>query len=127
MQGTQYKIVETFHIAGSGGWDYLAVNNNKLYVSHGTKVNILDKNTGDSAGIIENTAGVHGIAFINNLNKGFTSNGGLNNVSVFDLKTDRPTAQIAVGENPDAIMYDSFSQKVYYIFRMFSDGKLDSL
>ncbi|HUS00767.1 MAG TPA: hypothetical protein VMY77_03525, partial [Chitinophagaceae bacterium] len=58
-----YKIVKTFHIASPGGWDYLAINKGKLYVSHGTQVNILDKITGDSLGYIPNTTGVHGIAF----------------------------------------------------------------
>ncbi len=108
-----YKIVKTFHIASPGSWDYLAVNNNRLYVSHGTQVNILDKNSGDSLGVIDSTTGVHGIAFINSLNKGFTSNGRLNNVTVFDLKTDSVTGYIATGQNPDAIMYDEFSKKIY--------------
>ncbi|HWC52457.1 MAG TPA: hypothetical protein VG676_02650, partial [Chitinophagaceae bacterium] len=60
-----FSILKTFHIASSGGWDYIAVGpgNNRLYVSHGTQVNILDATTGDSIGVIENTTGVHGIAF----------------------------------------------------------------
>ena len=58
-----YKVVKTYHIASAGGWDYIAANNNKLYVSHGTQVNILNEDTGDSIGIIPNTEGVHGIAF----------------------------------------------------------------
>lgn len=109
-----YQLVKTFHIASAGGWDYLAVDpgSNKLYVSHATQVNILDKTTGDSLGIIENTTGVHGIAFNDALGKGYTSNGKLNNVTVFDLKTNKPLLQIATGENPDAIMYDPFSKTV---------------
>jgi YVTN family beta-propeller protein len=107
-----YKVVKTFHIASSGGWDYLKVNNNKLYVSHGTQVNVLNTTTGDSIGVIENTTGVHGIAFDNNLNKGYTSNGRLNNVTVFDLKTNKVLAQVSTGENPDAIIYDNFSKKI---------------
>ena len=112
-QKSGLKVVKTFHIASAGGWDYLAVNGSKLYVSHGTQVNILDKKTGDSVGVIEHTTGVHGIAFANNLNKGFISNGKLNNVTVFDLKTDKPTGEIATGQNPDAILFDNFSKKVY--------------
>lgn len=111
-QNNHYRISKTFHIASSGGWDYLAINGNKLYVSHGGQVNILDKNTGDSLGVIENTTGVHGIAFVPELNKGYTSNGRLNNVTVFDLKTDKVLGQIATGQNPDAIMYDNFSKKI---------------
>ena len=61
-QTNQYKVVKTFHIASTGGWDYIAVNKGRIYVSHGTQVNILDEKTGDSVGVILNTAGVHGIA-----------------------------------------------------------------
>ena len=95
QQKTGFSVIKTFHIASAGGWDYLAVNGSKLYVSHGTQVNILDKKTGDSVGVIEHTTGVHGIAFANILNKGFISNGKLNTVTVFDLKTDKPTGEIA--------------------------------
>lgn len=109
-----YKLTKTFHVASSGGWDYIAVNaaSNKLYLSHGTQVNVLDKLTGDSLGIIPNTNGVHGIAFNNALGKGYTSNGRNNNVTVFDLKTEKTLSQIATGENPDAIMYDAFTKKI---------------
>lgn len=109
---TEYNVVKTFHIASGGGWDYIAVNNNKLYVSHGTQVNILDEKTGDSLGVIPNTTGVHGIAFDNDLNKGYTSNGRLNNVTVFDLKTNQILTQIPTGVNPDAIFYEPFTKTI---------------
>jgi YVTN family beta-propeller protein len=108
------QVIKTFHIASGGGWDYLAVSpvSNSLYVSHGTQVNILDKNTGDSIGVIPNTIGVHGIAFAPEFGKGFTSNGRLNNVTVFDIKTNKILDSIKTGENPDAIMFDPFSKKI---------------
>jgi len=108
----EYKIVKTYHIASPGGWDYIAVNDGKLYVSHGTQVNILNEETGDSIGFIPNTTGVHGIAFDKELNKGYTSNGRLNNVTVFDLKTNEVLGQIATGQNPDAIMYEPFTKMI---------------
>jgi YVTN family beta-propeller protein len=108
----ELKVVKTFHIQSEGWWDYIAVHNNKLYVSHGTQVNILDENTGDSIGVILNTTGVHGIAFDDELNKGFTSNGRINNVTVFDLNTGKVTGQIATGQNPDAIMFEPFSKTI---------------
>lgn len=111
-QSSHFKVSKTFHIASPGGWDYLAVNGDKLYVSHGTQVNILDKKSGDSLGVIENTTGVHGIAFIPAVNKGYTSNGRLNNVTVFDLKSYKVLGQIPTGQNPDAIMYDTYSKKI---------------
>ena len=109
-----FQVLKTFHIASPGGWDYLAVGpgNNRLYVSHGTQVNILDETTGDSIGVIENTTGVHGIAFDKENGKGYTSNGRLNNVTVFDLKTNKILGQIATGTNPDAIMYEPFTKMI---------------
>jgi YVTN family beta-propeller protein len=63
--------------------------------------------------VIPNTDGVHGIAFAPEFKKGFTSNGRLGNVTVFDIKTNAVTAHIKTGENPDAIMYDPTTRKVY--------------
>lgn len=113
-QTTGMHVSNTFHIASAGGWDYLEVGpvNDWLYVSHGTQVNILNKKTGDSVGVIENTTGVHGIAFDVANKKGFTSNGRLNNVTVFDMNTNKVLAQIATGQNPDAIMYEPFSKMI---------------
>ncbi|HCL83924.1 MAG TPA: hypothetical protein DIC22_08110 [Chitinophagaceae bacterium] len=109
-----YQVAKVFHIASSGGWDYIAVGpeNNRLYVSHGTQVNVLDETTGDSVGVIPNTTGVHGIAFVTALGKGYTSNGRLNNITVFDLKSNQVLGMIAAGTNPDAIMYDDFSKLI---------------
>ena len=76
------------------------------------QVNILDASTGDSISYIPNTTGVHGIAFNESLNKGYTSNGRLNNVTVFDLTTNQVKGQIATGQNPDAIMYEPFTKTI---------------
>ena len=108
------QLLKTFHIKSGGGWDYLAIGpDNRLYVSHGTQVNILDKTTGDSLGVIENTTGVHGIAFNKELQRGYTSNGRLNNVTVFELNSFKVITQIATGENPDAILYEPYSGKIF--------------
>ena len=109
-----FQVLKTFHIASPGGWDYLAVGpgNNRLYVSHGTQVNILDETTGDSIGVIENTTGVHGIAFDKENGKGYTSNGRLNNVTVFDLKTNKILGQMASGLAPVAIC-----PSILFVFR----------
>ena len=113
-QASGFRVAKIFHIASSGGWDYIAVGpeNNRLYVSHGTQVNILNESTGDSVGVIPNTIGVHGIAFVPELGKGYTSNGRLNNVTVFDLKSNQILGLITAGTNPDAIMYDDYSKMI---------------
>jgi YVTN family beta-propeller protein len=113
-QANGYRIVKTIRIASPGGWDYPALDpgSNKLYVSHGSQVNIVDRTTGDSLGCILHTTGVHGIAFATPFGKGYTSNGRLNNVTVFDLKTHAVLSQVATGTNPDWILYDAFSKKI---------------
>jgi len=111
--GIKYVVAGAYHIASGGGWDYIAVGpNNRLYVSHATQVNILDQQTGDSVGVISNLNGVHGIAFATDLNKGYTSNGRSNNVTVFNIKTNEILSQIPTGDNPDAIMYEPFSKTI---------------
>ncbi len=111
-QQSSFAVKQSFPIKSSGGWDYITVYKNNLYVSHGTQVNILNKQTGDSIGIIENTTGVHGIAFDPIQNIGFTSNGRLNNVFAFNVNSNAITATIPTGENPDAIMYEAFTKKI---------------
>jgi DNA-binding beta-propeller fold protein YncE len=112
-QTSGYALSKTFKIGSPGGWDYIAVApDGKIFVSHGTQVNILDPKTGDSVGVIPNTTGVHGIAFDESRGKGYTSNGRLNTVTVFDLKTFAVLGQIATSANPDAIMYDPYSKTI---------------
>ena len=114
QQSNNVQVLKTFHIKSTGGWDYIAVSPVKdwVYVSHGFQVNILNKTTGDSVGVIEHTTGVHGIAFDATNAKGYTSNGKLNSVTVFDANTNQVLAQIPTGLNPDAILYESFSKKI---------------
>jgi DNA-binding beta-propeller fold protein YncE len=111
---TGFKVLNDYKINSPGGWDYILVDgaNKRVYVSHGTQVNVIST-TGDSLGYIPKTTGVHGIALVHNLNKGFTSNGRSNSVTVFDLKTLTATGEIQLPvKNPDAIFYDDFSKKI---------------
>ena len=111
---TGYELKNEFHIKSNGGWDYPLSDpkSNRLYISHGNQVNILDKISGDSLGVIENTTGVHGIAVLHKLNKGFTSNGRSNSVTVFNLKSNQVLDNISIGRNPDWIMYEKFTKKI---------------
>lgn len=111
---SEIKIINTFFIKSSGGWDYLELNpsNNWLYVSHSKQVNVIDRTSGDSVGVIENTPGVHGIAFDKENSKGYTSNGKSNSVTVFDLNSNKIIGSIPTGKDPDAISYELFSKKI---------------
>lgn len=114
QSGKNLHVLSTYHIASNGGWDYIAVQpgSARIFVSHGMQVNILDKNTGDSLGYIPNTAGVHGIAFVPSLNKGYTSNGRTGNATVFNLQNFAVIGTVKTGDNPDAIFYDEYSKKI---------------
>lgn len=109
-----YNVSQTFHIKSEGFWDYIFPDpdSKNLYVSHGSQVIVLNKQTGDSIGVIKDTKGVHGIAVVSALGKGYTSNGGANTVTVFNTKTLQTITTIPVGQNPDAIFYDDYSKKI---------------
>lgn len=107
-----YHLVRTVPLAGDEGWDDLALNQatRRLFITHGTHVIVLNLTDFSVAGDIPNTPRVHGVAFAPDA--GFTSNGGDNTVSVFDLSTLQTTKRIAVGTGPDAIVYDPASHDV---------------
>ena len=109
-----FYIAKIFPIQSDGGYDYLTVDSlsNNLYVSHGSQVNILNKNTGDSTGVIKTEKDVHGIALVPSLGKGYISNGSMNRVLVFDLVTHKTLKYVPAGEFTDGIFYDDFSNKV---------------
>ncbi len=109
-----FKVLNKYSIKSPGGWDYITVDGagKKIYVSHGTQVNILSTG-GDSLGVITGIKGVHGIALAKPFNKGYTSNGGDNNITVFDLTTYKTLSIVPAGTNPDAIFYEPYTKKVY--------------
>ena len=113
---SNYKIVNKIHVEGDGGWDYINVDeaNSRIFVSHSTVAQAIDIKTGKVAGTIPDTKGIHGIAIAADLNKGFTSNGRDSSITVFNLKTLELITKVKVtGRNPDAILYDPFSQRVF--------------
>lgn len=113
--GSGYKVIKKIPVAGEGGWDYLTVDSEarRLYVSHGTRVEVIDLDAEKAVGQIPDTAGVHGIALVPELGRGYTSNGKSNNSTAFDLKTLKALGQTATGNKPDAIIYDPASKRVF--------------
>jgi len=110
-----YHIVKKIPVPGQGSWDYLSVDEGarRLYVSHGTQVEVLDVDSGAIVGKIEKTPGVHGIAIAPELGRGFVSNGQSSTVTIFDLKTLKTIAEVPVGKKPDAIIYDPATSRVF--------------
>jgi DNA-binding beta-propeller fold protein YncE len=115
-EGPGYRVVRKLEIGGDGGWDYLAVDSGarRLYVTRSTRVIVLDADSGSVVGEIPETAGVHGVAIAPELGRGFTSNGRSSTITIFDLKSLKPLGEIkSTGENPDAILYDPASHRVF--------------
>ena len=110
-----YRVLKTLALGGEGGWDYLTVDSaaRRVYLSRSKHVLVLDADTGAVTGDIPDTPGVHGIALAPDLSRGFTSNGRINSVTLFDLKTLKTLGTAAAGDNPDAILYDRASQLVF--------------
>jgi DNA-binding beta-propeller fold protein YncE len=113
---SEYSIVNKIHLPGEGGWDYLSVDeaSSRLFVSHGTVVQVVDLKTGQLAGTVSETPGVHGIALAPDLNKAYISVGRNASVKVINFSTLALITDVKItGENPDAIMYDDFTKKVF--------------
>jgi DNA-binding beta-propeller fold protein YncE len=109
-----FKMTKKFPVSGDSGFDYIVFDNssNRLYVSHGTEVNVVDANSGKELGKIADTPGVHGIAIVPNLHRGFTTNGGNATVSVFDTETFKTIKTIPVPKDPDFVFYDTQTKRV---------------
>ena len=121
---TGYHLANKFTIGGDAGWDYITIDpaSRRLYVAHATKVDVVDADSGQVVGAVKDTPGVHGVALVPDLGKGFVSNGKADTVSVFDLQTLAHTAEIKAGKKPDAIVYDPGTRRVFV-----SNGDSDDL
>jgi YVTN family beta-propeller protein len=110
-----YKIVDRWKLGGEGGWDYLLVDPpaHRLYLTHGTRVDVLDTQTGKAVGAITNLQGTHGVALDGAGKLGYISDGRGNAVVVFDRATLATVATIPVGQNPDAIIFEPSTQTVW--------------
>jgi hypothetical protein len=110
-----HKVSGSIAMGGSGGWDYLTADseNRKLYVSHGTEVAVIDLDSEKVLGHISGMQRIHGIAIADDLGMGFISDGGSNQVVAFDLKTLDIKNKIKAGTNPDGIVYDGASKRVF--------------
>src|SRR2546425_5823072 len=106
--------VEKFDIKGEGGTDYVAVEaaTGRVFVARATHMMVIEGATGKVLGDIPNTPGVHGAGLATKAGHGFTTNGGDQTVTMFDLKTLAVLRQIKVGPGLDGIMYDEPNDKI---------------
>ena len=110
-----YKVTGNIPISGEGGWDYLYADsaNRALYVAHNSVVDVVNLDSEKPVGQISGMQHVHGIAVAHSLNRGFISDGGSGEVVIFNLKTHAVEQKVKAGKNPDGILYDPASQRVF--------------
>ena len=116
LKAQTYVFDKAIALPGDGGYDYLSIDkvNRRLYISHGTAVNVIDLDREQPVGVISGMKGVHGIAIVNKSNRGFISDGRANAVVAFNLKTLEIIKTIPVdAKGPDGIIYDPFSDRVF--------------
>jgi len=115
QSGTGYKVETRYPVPGNGGFDYITIDSaaRRLYVSHGTEVNVVDADSGKLIGTIPDTPGVHGIAIASEFKHGFTSNGRENKMSMFDTNNLKLIKKIDVGKGPDGIYCDPQTKRVF--------------
>lgn len=110
-----YKLLKPIQIGGGSGWDYLYADaaGRRLYVTHGTKIIVIDMDADKVVGEIVDTPGVHGFVPIPELKRGFSSNGQENKSSIVDLETLKTISKVTTGANPDALLYEPKSGEVW--------------
>ncbi len=110
-----YRVLESIKLAGPVRWDYVvfAPESQQLFLSRSDHVDVYDTKAKRLRGTVTDTPGIHGIAIAPALNRGFTSNGHSDSVSVFALDTLKTLATVPVGKQPDAIIYDAFSKRIF--------------
>ena len=115
QEGTGYKVATRYPVPGGGGFDYVTIDSDarRLYLSHGTQVDVINPDSGQLIGTIPDTPGVHGVALATEFKHGFTSNGRENKVSMFDPTTLQLINKIDVGKGPDGIYYDPATKRAF--------------
>ena len=110
-----YHVIKKVSLPGGTAWDYVYVDavGRRVYVSHGTQVEVLNADSFEFVATIPNTPGVHGIAVASEFGRGYITAGKSDSVVIFDLKSLKPISEVKVGRKPDAIIYDPATKHVY--------------
>ena len=111
----QYKVVDQWKIGGTGGWDYLLADGqaHRLYITHNSRVEVVDTATGKLVGAVTGLKSTHGVALDPDGKTGYISDGAGNAVVVFDRASFAVLATIPAGTNPDGIAYEPTTKTVW--------------
>jgi len=112
-----YAITRTVPIGAPDRWDYVVFDpeQDRVYVSHGPNVTVVDGKTGALIGTIEVGGVTHGIAVVHALNKGYTDDGHAGEAVVFDLISLKVLGRVKAEPDADGVVYDSKTGHVLVI------------
>jgi len=115
-QGTvNYHLLKQIPIGREGGQDYLNIDQEgrRLYVSHGTTVEVVDIDKDVWVGTISGLNGVHGIAVAPKLRHGFITSGKSSTVRMFDLKTLATLVDTPAKGTPDGLVFEPMTERIF--------------
>ena len=115
---TDWAVVNTFHIGGEGGWDYVTVNpqNHRLYVPRSTHTMVIDTESGKTIADMPGQKRNHGVALAPSAGRGFiTDGGGDGALVIFDLKANQVLGSLKAQPDADGIIFDQASGLVFFV------------
>ena len=109
-----YHVAAQWKVGGDSWWDYMAVDpaSHLVYVTHGDQVVVIEP-SGKVLGRMTGFKGLHGVAFDISGKYGFLSDGGANQVVVFDRRTRAIVARVPAGQNPDGLTFDPYTRTAW--------------
>ena len=110
-----YHITKRISIPGDTGWDYITADTEgrRLYVPHGIELVVLDLDTGATVGKLTGQKGLHGVAVARDVGRGFLDATDPGSVTIFDLRTLAVVNKVRVGDDPNGIIYDPKTKRVF--------------
>ncbi len=111
-----YHLSHTWKLAGDGNWDYLSLDSaaHRLYIARGKTIQVVDTETGALVGEVSGLSGAHGVALDTANHRAYASSGKSDSVVVFDTLSLKPIGDpIAVGQKPDAILFEPVTKRVF--------------
>lgn len=117
LSGNPFNIKKTWFIGGVGNWDYLAMDADarRLFIAHGSVVQVVDVETGTVAGEISGLREAHAIALDDTGEFGYISDGRANSVKVFDRRSLQVVATIPTVPNPRALVFEPQTKLLFVV------------
>ncbi len=108
LPGQPYAIKNKWIIGGTGDWDYLTLDPaaRQLFVTHQSRVQVVDLDSGTVAGEVTGFSDAHAVVLDPNGQVGYASDGRASLIRVFDRRTFQVTAKIPLPATPRALVFE---------------------